>query len=105
MSRAQLLWFGVLAGSAAWAGHLLLSYLIVGVGCEAPNDVLLNALLFATTLLMGLIAIASLVAAWHLAARTRGWRRFLSRLGLLLDGLAVVGIAFAGVIPIALRPC
>jgi hypothetical protein len=95
----------VLGGTAAWAGHLLLSYLIVGVGCDDPSDVLPSALLLGTTLLMALIAIASLVTAWRLTRHVGGWRLFLARLGLLLDGLGVGGIAFASVIPLALRPC
>jgi hypothetical protein len=100
-----LLWFGVFGGTAAWAGHLLLSYFVVGVGCDGVSGTLLNILLLGTTLVAGLVAIGSLFVAWDFAARTLGWRRFLSRFGLLLDGLGIAGVALAGVIPLALRPC
>lgn len=98
-------WFGLLGGTVAWAAHLLVSYLVVGVGCGHLTDDVLRALLVAVTVGTGLIAVTALAVAQRAAISTRTWRRSLARAGVLLDALGVFGIAFAGTLPFALRTC
>lgn len=100
-----LVWFGLLGGMVAWAAHLVVSYAIVGLGCGAQNELVLRALLIAVTVATGLVAVASLVAARRSLARSTAWRHSLARAGVLLDGLGLFGIAFAGALPFTLRMC
>ena len=105
MNAVASLWFGVLGGSIAWAAHLLVSYFVVGAGCGNLPDDFVRALLLGVTVATGVIAAVSLAVAQRSAANTRAWRRSFARAGVLLDALALFGIALAGTLPFALRMC
>ncbi|MGH2492425.1 MAG: hypothetical protein ACRDF9_13045 [Candidatus Limnocylindria bacterium] len=105
MTGTALVWFGLLGGNVAWAAHLVLSYVIVGVGCGQQSEPVLRALLIAVTVGTGLVAVTALVAARRSTARSTTWRRSLARAGVLLDSLSIFGIAVAGTLPFALRTC
>lgn len=105
MTATALLPFGVLGGMVAWAAHLVLSYAIVALGCGPLGEVPVRALLVAVTVATGVVAIAALVSARLMFARSTTWRHSLARAGLLLDALGIFGIALAGTLPFALRPC
>jgi cell division protein FtsX len=99
------MWFGLLGGTVAWAAHLLLSYLVVGVGCGNLTDDVIRAFLVAVSAATGGIALIALVVARRLAATSTTWRRSLARAGALLDALGLFGIAIAGSLPFTLRTC
>jgi hypothetical protein len=101
-----LLWFAVFGGVAAWTAHLLVSYLIVSVGCPAARsgDALVLALV-ATTVATALVAIAAAVAALSVTRRAERWQGFLGAFGLLLNGLGLGTIVFGGVLPAFLAAC
>jgi hypothetical protein len=98
-------WFGLLGGTVAWAGHLLLSYFVVGAGCGNLADDILRALLVAVTVATGVIAASALAVAQRAAGTTTAWRRSFARAGVLLDALGLFGIALAGTLPFAIRTC
>jgi hypothetical protein len=99
------LWFGLLGGTVAWAAHLLVSYFVVGAGCENLADDFVRALLVAVTVITGALAAIALAVAQRVARTARTWRRSLARAGVLLDALGLFGIALAGTLPFAIRTC
>lgn len=105
MTAIWTMWFGVLGGMTAWAAHLVTSYAIVALGCAPFGEIPVRALLFGVTLVTGLIAMGALIAARRILPSRTTWRRSFARAGVLLDALAIFGIAVAGTLPFGLRAC
>lgn len=119
---AWLLWFAVLGGVVAWAGHLAAAWGAVELGCYPRESTVLGLSVrgFAAvaTVVPLLVALASLAAA--LRFRTRqlapggtdevaepraGRAEFMAHVGLWLNVLAVLMIAFGGLAVIWFAPC
>ena len=114
---SALAWFGVLGGGIAWSLHLLASYLVAESICvaPAPGFELLGIeggylLLFAITLVTGLVALAAVLVG---AAQWSKWRSdeehrpaaYLSLTGLILSATFLVIILVEGVPPLFLEVC
>jgi hypothetical protein len=119
-------WFIFLGGAAAWVLHLVLAYVIVEIACQSNR---LDGILFglpmadvfgyALTLLAGLTAlVAGLLAYGRLADDPRvepiddpgaheviGRRRFMTYVGLLMNGLFLIAILAGGLPFLFLRSC
>ncbi|SFU84194.1 hypothetical protein [Halomonas korlensis] len=106
------LWSGWVIGPAAWALHLLGSYLLVPKACEAETVWLLHAVTL-VTLMLGL---AGVVVAWRQWTRAgRRWPgsgddgtsniRFMAVMGLLISALSSLLIVAEGVPSFFLSPC
>jgi hypothetical protein len=119
-------WFVLLGGAAAWVLHLVLAYGIVEIACQSDrlDGVLLGLPMadffgYALTLLAGLTALAAgLLAYGRLVEDPRvdpvddpgahevfGRRRFMTYVGLLMNGLFLVAILAGGLPFLFLRAC
>jgi hypothetical protein len=119
-------WFIFLGGAAAWVLHLVLAYAIAEVACQTDrlDGVLLGMPMadvfgYALTLLAGLTALAAGVLAYgRLAEDPRGdpvddpgahevlgRRRFMTYVGLLMNGLFLIAILAGGLPFLYLRSC
>lgn len=107
-----MLWAGWVAGPAAWALHLMGSYLLVSMACETGDIWLLHGVTL-VTLLMSLAAVAMAWRQWGQVGRY--WPgsgdgetsriRFMAIMGLLLSALSALLIAAEGVPNFILSPC
>lgn len=106
------LWFGLLAGPAAWFLHLLVSYSLVRYICSSGAGWLLHL----TTVGALLLAAAGLWVAWRSWTRigepevttgpaTLGRTRFMALGGLMLNGFFLAIIVLAWVPDFLLHPC
>lgn len=111
------MWFGVLGGAVAWSLHLLASYLLAESVCVAPSLQFelwglggTTLLLFAITIVTGLIALAALLVS---VGQWSSWRddsehrpaAYLSMVGLILSGTFLVIIVMEGLPPLFLATC
>jgi hypothetical protein len=104
------LWTGVLLAPTAWVAHLLGSYAVATVGCEAPSFAL-----HAITLASLGAAILGGVIAWRTSQHLQegpdvdpdrlGRRRFMGWGGVALSALFIFVIAVEAVPSFLLRPC
>jgi hypothetical protein len=107
-----LVWFALLGGQAAWAAQLMVSPVIIAVGCPrgafvpdvAPYAPAMLAL--ATLLPAGVAALAAVggYQTWRDSTQRRS-ARFLGLSGLLLDGIALVAIGLGGMPLLLFEPC
>jgi hypothetical protein len=100
--RPALLWFALLGGPVAWSAHLLASYPLVRVACNANNEMILHSVTIVT---VALAALAGFVGwrEWHRLDREAESEaealvlrraRFMALSGAVLGGFfAVVTIA------------
>lgn len=106
------LWFGMLAGPAAWFLHLVISYSLVRLICQTGDSWLLHLTTFATLLL----AAAGVLVAWrnvrrvgHLRATaadgTMGRSRFMAVSGIALSGFFLIVVLLAWLPDFFLSPC
>lgn len=106
------LWFGLLAGPAAWFLHLNISYSLVRLVCSSGQSWLLHF----TTLATVLLAAAGIWVAWGSwkrvgqpgvtkGAGTLGRSRFLALSGIGLSGFFLLIILLAWIPDFLLHPC
>lgn len=111
-----LLAFAVTGGVLSWAVHLLAAWGMVELTCARSrtdvNGVPLGVVVAVATAVPGVVAAASAATAWRLNRRLRdpsGRReiraRFLARLGLWLDTLALLMIVFGAAAVVVFPPC
>ncbi len=107
-----LLWTGWVIGPAAWALHLMGSYLLVARACEADAIWMLHG----TTLVTLLLALAGTAVAWWQWGRAgRRWPgsgdgeagliRFMAVMGLFISALSALIIVAEGIPNFFLGPC
>jgi hypothetical protein len=99
------LWTGILAGPAAWALDLSISYALVKWACSTQHGGVLRAMTFAALTLVAAGGVASYLALRRTAGDTptdggnpRQRARFMAVLGLTSCGLFALAI-LAGAIP------
>jgi len=107
-----LLWFGVLAGPAAWAINQTISYLFVPWACASGTRLMLHLVTIASLLLAFAGAIVAWRcwrksgAEWHTAAGgVVGRSRFMALGGFALSLMFVLVIASQGYTSFVLSPC
>ncbi len=106
--------FGYLGGAVAWALHLGIGYALVQVACLTGTAIGIHIV----TLIALLITIAAGLVSYGIWQRSRGhesetgegewsWRRnsFLGLSGMLMNGLFVLAILYAGIPAFFLDPC
>jgi hypothetical protein len=115
-----LLWFAVLGGSMAWAGHLFVAWAVVELACLHGHTTVLGLPLrgfdaIATGVPL-LIAVGATALAWRLRRqgaddrtgsgdRARHRARFMADLGFALNLLALAAIMAGGAALLVLEPC
>jgi hypothetical protein len=109
------LWAGILVPPTAWSLHLLLSYLVVSVACQANwSPLVLDLLLHGLTLVLGAItALSAVLALWAVgrdqdaAESDEGRQRqeFMAHGSLLLSGLFLVMIVAGDIPNFFVPPC
>lgn len=107
-----LLWFGVLAGPAAWALNQMVSYLFVPWACASGTRIMLHLVALAA-LLLALIGAAiawrnwrKSGAEWHTAAGgIIGRSRFMALGGFVLSLMFALVIVAQGYTSFMLGPC
>ncbi|WP_104203852.1 hypothetical protein [Billgrantia saliphila] len=107
-----LLWTGWLVGPAAWALHLMGSYLLISRACETGAMWTLHGMTL-VTLLMALVGVAVAWRQWDRAGRR--WPgsgdgkvsriRFMAVMGWLISALSALLIVAEGVPNFFLSPC
>ncbi|GII94536.1 hypothetical protein [Sinosporangium siamense] len=111
-----LLAFAVGGGIISWAVHLLVAWAVVEVTCARNRTYVgglpLYVVVILATAVPAAVAAASAATAWRLRRSLRdasGRReiraRFLAQLGLWLDGLSLMMIAFGAAAVVVFRPC
>lgn len=106
------LWFGLLAGPAAWFVHLNVSYSLVRLICRGGEGWLLHLTTLATLVLAG----AGVWMAWSTWRRigepavtsgggTAGRTRFMALSGIALSGFFFGVILLASIPGFVLHPC
>ena len=112
-----LLWFGVGGGAVAWAGHLLVAWLVTELACARGHDVVLGlglrTVTALATLVPGVVTLAALLVALRAGRVLRrlhpdrrvGRARFMAQIGAWMDALALLMIVFGGVAVATLSPC
>lgn len=108
VSSPLTLWFGVLAGPAAWATQLALGDLFSELGCESGGFDGLTLVLLLLAVLTVAVAVAALVVALMSlrrverageAAAHAERTRFMAFIGILSSSLFILLIAVGGFVP------
>lgn len=107
--RQRGLWFGLLGGPLAWAGHLGVAYYLVPDACAAGSSALLHVVTFVAVA----VAVAAIASAWRVRraahpsddgiASERG--AFAGVVGLALSSLFLLVILMEGLPPLLIDPC
>ena len=102
-TRASL-WFGLLAGPAAWTLHELLSYALVKTACDAGIGFVLQVI---TVLALALAGAGAYIAsrAYARPQPERDAAQFLAGAGALVSGLFVFAIFMEGIPSVVVSPC
>lgn len=117
--RAIRLWFALLGGALAWSAHFMMNYLLVTIQCVTGW---LGASVLGISVLLWLIMLMTLIAlgitAWSYAvarrasqqaqaadAPTDGYRMYMARGGLWMNGLFMLLIVLETLPIFFLRPC
>ena len=109
--RTWRLWFALLGGAAAWAGHLLIAYAVAEFGCVAGlghrgiagagGVTVLSGLLIGVSAIMTAAAAAALIVSRRLpghvpsdspATDDRATREFVARFGVIANGVFLLVI-------------
>lgn len=110
--RLAALWFGFLAGPAAWFAHLMIGYIVGAYLCQADATWALH--LFT----LGAVAVCAVsgVVSWRLWRETGSVRepegggvlgrtRFMALSGVVLSALFALIVVTAGLSNVFLEPC